>query len=103
MANGKVYVASYMELDIFGIHLRHGEKAVSRTMAHARVEKLEYAKGREEHQISGTVRKVEGNHFTIETREHKMVEVDASKARESLRYPVIAIGNGVRCFPTESR
>jgi hypothetical protein len=95
VANGKVYVASYMELDIFGIHLRHGEKAVSRTMALARAEKLEYAKGREEHQLSGTVRKVEGARFTLETREHKMVEVDASKARESLRYPVIAIGNGV--------
>lgn len=94
VANGKVYVASYMEVDIFGLHLHHGKNAVSRTMALAPAMKMEYTKA-EEHQISGTVRNVEGAHFTLETREHKMVTVDASKARDSLRYPVIAAGNGV--------
>jgi len=95
VANGKVYVASYKELDIFGIRLPNGQKAVSRTMALASAAKMEYPKGPEEHRVSGTVRKVEGTRFTLETRDHKMVEVDASKARDSFRYQVIAVGNGV--------
>jgi outer membrane protein assembly factor BamB len=95
VANGKVYVATYKELDIFGIHLPNGQNAASRTAPIEHVVKLEFAKGPEEHQIAGTVRKLEGARFTLETRDHKMVDVDAAKGRGSFRLPVIAVGNGV--------
>jgi len=95
VANGKVYVASYKELDIFGHYLPNGQNAASRTQALEHLVKLEFVKAAEEHQIAGTVRKVEGVHFALETRDHKMVEVDATKARDSFRFPVIAVGNGV--------
>lgn len=94
VANGKVYVASYRELDIFGHGLHGGQKADSRKAEVHAEETRESPKG-PEHQIMGTVRKVEGAGFTLETREHKMVTVDASRARESLRYPPVEVGTTV--------
>jgi hypothetical protein len=95
VANGKVYVASYKELDIFGLHLPNGQNAATRTQALEHIVKLEFAKGLEEHQIAGTVKKIEGTRFSLETRHHKMVNVDVAKAQASFRYPAIAVGNGV--------
>lgn len=95
VANGKVYVASYQELDIFGIRRHHGKKAAERKMAEAPALKMEAPKGPEEHQVFGTLRKIDGQHFTIETREHKMVEVDSSKAHAAYRYASVKVGNGV--------
>lgn len=95
VANGKVYVASYKELDIFAHHLPNGQNAAARTQALQHVVKLEFPKGAEEHQIAGTVRKLQGTRFTLETRNQKMVEVEAAKARNLSRFPAIAVGNGV--------
>jgi hypothetical protein len=41
------------------------------------------------------VRKVQGEQFTIETRDHKMVDVNSIKTHAVERYALAAIGNGV--------
>ena len=92
VADGKVYVASYRELDIFGHGLKGGQRVDSRKEVPAAEVKAESPKGPQEHQISGKVSKVDGTHLTIEARDHKMVQVDAGKARESFRYPPMVVG-----------
>jgi len=95
VANGKVYVASYKELDIFGLDLPNGQDPGLRKMALAAREKVEFFKGPHEHQVSGTLRKIDGTRVILETRDHKMVEVDVSKARDAAKYAVVGVGNGV--------
>jgi hypothetical protein len=94
VVNGKVYVASYKELDIFGLHLPKGEHPGARKSLVA-VEHVETYKGTQEHQISGTLRKIEGTRLTLETRDRKMVEVETAKAQAGSRYAVPAVGKGV--------
>jgi hypothetical protein len=95
VANGKVYVASYRELDIFGLRKRRERLAVERKEAEVPSFPPPPPEGPWEHVISGTVTKVEGDHFTVETRDHKTVEVSSEKAKAGSRYAVIAVGNGV--------
>lgn len=95
VANGKVYVASYRELDIFHIREHHGKKAVERKEAEVPQLPPQPPEGPWEHRVSGTVTKIEGDHFTLETRDHKMVEVNSVKARAESRHAGIAVGNGV--------
>jgi len=95
VANGKVYVASYRELEIFGLNLPNGLSPAPRKKALATLEKIEFYKGTEEHQVSGTLRKVDGTRLTLETRDHKMAEVDTAEAQERHRYAVAKLGSGV--------
>ncbi len=95
VANGKVYVASYKELDIFGLELPNGQDPALRKMALEAAEKIEFYKGPHERQVSGTLRKIDGTRITLETRDHKMVEVEVGKARDGGKYAVVAVGNGV--------
>lgn len=95
VANGKVYVASYRELDIFHIHGHHGMRAVDRKEAIVPPFPPQPPEGPWEHLVSGTVSKIEGDRFTLETRDHKMVLVNSGKARARSRYAGIAVGNGV--------
>ena len=89
VANGKVYVASDRELDIFGIGLAGGEKLDS---IKTPPPTLMFPKTQEEHRVTGIVRQVQGARFTLETREHKIVSVDSGKARESFRCPAVFVG-----------
>jgi len=95
VANGKVYVASYQELDIFDIKDEKERLAVDRKIALGAAIKPESPGGPEEHRVYGTVRQVQGDQFTMETRDHKMVDVNSTKARAAERYALAAIGNGV--------
>ena len=101
VSNGKVYVASYKQLDIFGLGLRGAhaqstQKATARAKALVQAQGLQFVKGPEKNQVSGTVRKVDGDHLTIETRDHKTVEIDATEAKKSYRYSAVSfVGNGV--------
>jgi hypothetical protein len=99
VANGKVYVASYRELDIFAPGLlgtQGAQKVKTKAKARAQLQATQFMKGAEEHQVCGNVRKVDGNHLTIQTRNNKTVEVDATEAKRSLRYPaVIPVGGSV--------
>jgi len=95
VANGKVYVASYRELDIFELEHHRGKKAVDRKEAVVPPFPPQPPEGPWEHRVSGVVSQVESDHFTLETRDHKMVQVNSEKAKAGSRYPVIAVGNGV--------
>jgi hypothetical protein len=94
VANGKVYVASYKELDIFGLGLHGALTPKARAKALVQVPGPQFVvKGPEEHQVSGIVRKVEGNHLTIETRDKKTVEVDVTEAKRLFHYAA-GVGEG---------
>lgn len=95
VANGKVYVASYKELDIFGINLPGGHKAQSRKPELIEAEKAILPGLPGAHQISGTVTKLAGTHLTIQTRDGKLLEVDATRARNSFRYPPLTAGSKI--------
>jgi len=98
VANGKVYVASYKELDIFGLNPQsaQGAQKAKTAMAETYVARAEVAKAPEEHRVSGVVLKIDGDHLTIQTRSNKTVEIDATEAKRSLRYSaVIPIGDSV--------
>lgn len=95
VANGKIYVASYRELDIFHIREHHGFRAIDRTEAVVPPFPPQPPEGPWEHLIFGTVTRVEGQHITLETRDHKKVELDFSKAQAAGHYAVVAVGNGV--------
>ena len=95
VANGKVYVASYRELDIFGLNLPGGENASSKKPEFEVEEKPDFSGSPGEHQIAGTVRQIDGIRFSIETRDGKTVTVEAGKAQTSLRLPVLKVGNRV--------
>jgi outer membrane protein assembly factor BamB len=95
VANGKVYVASYRELDIFGLNLRGGENASSKKPEFEVEEKPDFSGSPGEHQIAGTVRQVDGVRLSIETRDRKTVAVEAGKAQASFRYPVVKVGDKV--------
>jgi hypothetical protein len=104
VANGKVYVASYKELDIFGVNpqsAQGGQKVTTKATARTEVAKAEVAKGPEEHQVSGVVLKIDGDRLTIQTRSNNTVEIDATEAKKSLRYSaVIPVGSGVLAVGT---
>jgi hypothetical protein len=99
VANGKVYVASYKELDIFGLtpqSAQGAKKVKTATGETTHMARAEVAKSPEEHQVSGVVLKIEGDRLTIQTRSNKTVEIDAAAAKKSLHYSaVIPIGEGV--------
>jgi hypothetical protein len=94
VANGKVYVASYKELDIFGLGLPNGQKAAERKSA-AVTPKPRLYKGPGEHSVSGLVTKIDGKRLTIETRDHKIVQVDTARAQAGFRYAEPYTGGGV--------
>jgi hypothetical protein len=47
------------------------------------------------HQIFGTIRVMKGSQLTIETRDKRMIEVDAATAMKTYRSAVLAVGGTV--------
>ncbi|MBV8800293.1 MAG: hypothetical protein JO208_10880 [Alphaproteobacteria bacterium] len=74
-ANGRVFVASYKQLAIFGLG-KGGAAALQKVAAPDMRVKL--APG--EHEIYGTVRAIEGNKLTVQKRDGSVVVVDAWRA-----------------------
>jgi hypothetical protein len=93
VANGRVYVASYKELAIFG--LPPGGAAmpapVVPRLAPARPELP--ANG---HEIFATIKTVAGANVTVATRTGKLVRVDAAKAMQAKQSVVLLVGEPVR-------
>jgi hypothetical protein len=48
-----------------------------------------------QHQIYGTIRSIEGSQLTIETRDKRLVKVDATAAIKSYHAVALAVGNTV--------
>jgi len=87
VANGKVYVASYEQLDIFGL-LGSKTKAV----AAAPVIKAPHANIGAPHQITGTLVAVRGSRIALRTRTGALVAVDDSLAVRHERSALLVVG-----------
>src|SRR5581483_11683082 len=75
VANGRVFVASYKTLSIFG--LSNGPAATLPRVAAPNM-RVKLAAG--EHEIYGTVRAIDGDKLTVEKRDGKTLTVDSSRA-----------------------
>jgi hypothetical protein len=92
VANGKVYVASYKELDIFGLtpqSAQGAQKAKPAVTPRAEVAKAEVAPVSEEHQVSGVVLQIDNDRLTIQTRTNKTLQIETTGAKEYHRYPPV--------------
>jgi hypothetical protein len=90
VANGKVYVASYEGLAIYGLSSASPAKLPVQSSSVARAP---LPSGM--HELYGTVRSINGSMLVVETRTGKTVTVDDSKAREEFHMAEPSVGNAV--------
>jgi hypothetical protein len=90
VANGKIYVASYQKLVIFGHH-RHGGKKAEELKFMAE-EKIQPPLPAGSHIVLATIRQVDGSRVTAQTSDGKELIIDARPAVQSSR--VIALVPG---------
>ncbi len=95
VANGKVYVASYQALAIFGLGGVHNAGLPATKVVDISVP---LAPG--EHDIHGIVRSMNGNLITIAKRDGALVTVDSTQAEKSSRMAEPSVGNGVEARGT---
>jgi hypothetical protein len=90
VANGKVYVAAYKTLDIFGLSSAAPamQKEVSFTPS-------ETALPAGTHEIYGIIRAIDGTKLTVARRDGTTISVDGSNADKTQRYAEPYLGNGV--------
>lgn len=86
VANGQVYVASFQQLDIFG--LLHGNAKFAQP-APAKARPINFGAP---HQVTGTLVRIRGSHFTLRTRGGALVDVDQSDAIRRDRTNVLVVG-----------
>ncbi|HET6275693.1 MAG TPA: hypothetical protein VFE16_07165 [Candidatus Cybelea sp.] len=99
VANGKVYVASYEQLDIFGL-------LGTNAKAGAPLVKAAGVTGGAPHALTGTLVAMNGSYLTFRTRTGKMVRVDDSQAVRRERSVLLTVGKpfsagGARTTPPE--
>jgi hypothetical protein len=85
VANGKVYVASYEQLDIFGL-------LGSNVKAGTPLVKAPNVTGGAPHAVTGTLVAINGSYLTLRTRTGKMVRVDDSEAVRRERSVPLIVG-----------
>jgi hypothetical protein len=88
VANGKVYVASYQQLDIFGIG---GSLEKPASVGAPGLGALRSTIGAA-HEVTGTLLAIKGSKLTLRTRTGRVVRVDASEARRRERSAVLVLG-----------
>jgi hypothetical protein len=88
VANGKVYVASYKQLEIFGLI----SSGMRRAKAAAHVLAFAHAGFKTPHEVTGTLVSVSGKHLIVRTRTGAMVHVDDSAAVAHERTAVLVLG-----------
>jgi hypothetical protein len=88
VANGKVYVASYEQLDIFGLLASNAKGAAPG----APVVKAPRATIATPHRVSGTLVAISGAQLTLRTRTGKLARVDDSAAVRHERSAVLIVG-----------
>ncbi len=87
VSNGKVFVASYKQLAIFGLK---GPNQTAQLHSTAEAAKLELSS--DAHQITGTLVRIEGAKLTFSTRVGAAVTVDASRAKEAELAAILVVG-----------
>jgi len=93
VANGKVYVASYKSLAIFGFGA--GTPATLPAVALAPVAAARAALPPNQHEIFGIVRAMNGDRLTVARRDGRLITVDTAPARQALAYAEPTVGHGV--------
>ena len=83
VANGKIYVASYQKLVIFGHHHHGGKKAEE--LKFVAEEKIQPPLPPDRQIVSATIRKVDGSRVTAQTSDGKELIIDAAPAVQSSR------------------
>ncbi|HEV3092453.1 MAG TPA: hypothetical protein VGX91_13510 [Candidatus Cybelea sp.] len=86
VANGKVYVASYEQLDIFGLGASGTKRPLTRGFAGGGVI------GGAAHQVTGTLMTIGGSLLTLRTRTQQIVRVDDSDAVRRERSSELVLG-----------
>jgi hypothetical protein len=76
-ANGKVFVASYKTLSIFGLG-----KGAPAALPHPAAPDMRAKLAPGQHEIYGTIRGINGDTLTVQKRDGSMLTVDASGAAE---------------------
>jgi hypothetical protein len=92
VANGKVYVASFKTLSIFG--LSSDPPAVFHTPEFTATSRMPLPPG--EHEIFGRVQTLDGFVMTVAKRDGSTVTVDAGGAARNYKYAPAAVGRAVR-------
>ena len=83
VANGKIYVASYKKLMIFGHRLPHGKKAEELKLVAE--EKIQPSLPAGSHIVFATIRHVDGSRVTTQTRDGKELIIETTPAVQSSR------------------
>jgi hypothetical protein len=77
VANGKVYVASYGQVDIFGLN---ASGTITPLYKHEAAPPTSATQGPTLHVLYGTIKASQGTLVTVETRAGKTVTIDAAEA-----------------------
>jgi hypothetical protein len=99
VANGRVYVASYKELAIFG--LPPGGAAASAAVP--RLPPTRPALQAQGHEIFATVKTVAGANVTVATRTGKLLHIDVAKAMVAKQSVVLLVDEAVRVLGSYDR
>jgi hypothetical protein len=99
VANGRVYVASYRELAIFGLAPAGGSRQAAATLAAIAPPAPPQLPGNA-HEISGTIKTVAGGDISLTTRAGELVRVDATDAARRHLSVVFLVGEPVTVFGT---
>ncbi|MGD0192089.1 MAG: hypothetical protein ABSD74_15220 [Rhizomicrobium sp.] len=91
VANGKVYVASYQSVAIFGL----GADAKRAQLPQTSFKSTLIALAPGEHEIHGTVRSMNGNLITIATRTGELVTIDSTQAESKSRMAQPSVGHAL--------
>ena len=90
VANGRVYIASYKQLSIFGLT---GSAPTAHTVAYAPAARDVI--GASEHDIFGSITAIHGSQFALQTRTGSLVQVDASIAIQKDLSASLTVGRAV--------
>ncbi|HEY1883252.1 MAG TPA: hypothetical protein VGG51_09475 [Candidatus Cybelea sp.] len=88
VANGKVYIASYQQLEIFGL----GGTAATAPTGHAIPATAYRGAVKTRNEVTGTLVKVAGSEIVLRTRTGKLVRVDVAAARKNQRVQDLIAG-----------
>jgi hypothetical protein len=94
VANGRVYVASYKQLAVFGLAGAAAKPAAVRPPMPPAPVVLPL----DSHEIYGTIKTVTGGNVTLATRTGQLVRVDAADAADRHRSVVLQVGEPVTVF-----
>jgi hypothetical protein len=92
VANGRVYVASYKQLAIFGLAPAAGANLAA---VQSPVPPAPPVLPRDDHEIFGTIKAVAGSSLTLATRAGELVRVDAADAVRNHLSVVLLLGEPI--------